>query len=233
MTLDNTNKTNEAAIQTYNLNTILPLQAAGATTANSIASYQLNTLLPLESDKATLDNSIATYNLNTMLPSQQLLVHEQMETAHAQTCNVRLDNNQTVTGAIGSQTTLMAVQTTVATEQAAQTTYTIANILPEQAKLIHEQMEVQHAQTCEVRLDNSETVTGLIGGQKSLYAQQVTSYQRDAEVKAVKIFTDAWITQKTMDDTTLPPTNFTNVALDEILSTIMTNNALGTPLAHV
>ena len=88
-----------------------------------------------------------------------------------------------------------------------------------------EQLEVQRAQTLDVRSD-STPVTGVLGKQKELYAQQITSYQRDAEVKAAKLFTDAWTVQKTIDEGLLPPTNFTNASLDPILTTIKTNNDL-------
>lgn len=104
--------------------------------------------------------------------------------------------------------------------------YNLANILPEQLKLVKEQIEVQHAQTSNTRMDGTTQVTGVLGKQKDLYTQQITSYQRDAEMKAVKVFTDAWITMKTIDEGLLPPTNFQNTSLDGILSRIKINNNL-------
>ncbi|MBQ5153795.1 hypothetical protein EGM85_11085, partial [Macrococcus caseolyticus] len=62
--------------------------------------------------------------------------------------------------------------------------------------------------------------------QKELYTQQITSYQRDAEVKAAKLFTDAWITQKTIDEGLTPPNGFTNASVDDVLSTVKRNNSL-------
>ena len=101
--------------------------------------------------------------------------------------------------------------------------YTYQNILPAQFRLVAEQGDQARAQTSNTRLDGA-TVAGVMGAQKALYAQQVTSYQRDAEVKAAKIFTDAWITQKTMDDGLLAPTGFTNSSIDTILTALKTNN---------
>jgi hypothetical protein len=46
-------------------------------------------------------------------------------------------------------------------------------------------------------------------------------------VKAAKLFTDAWITQKTMDEGLTAPNGFTNSVIDTILSSLRTNNALG------
>ena len=95
-----------------------------------------------------------------------------------------------------------------------------------QKALIIEQTEVQRAQTMNTRLDNATTVSGAIGKQKDLYTQQIASYIRDSELKAAKIFADAWITQKTLDEGLTAPTNFTNATVDIVLSKIRTNNSL-------
>lgn len=123
---------------------------------------------------------------------------------------------------------LITVQKTNATA-----TYNLASMLPQQLLnlqgqqvLIKEQMEAQRGQTLDNRSDGG-TVTGVMGKQKLLYAQQITSYQRDAEVKAAKLFTDAWITQKTMDEGLIPPNGFTNASVDTVLTALKTNNNLG------
>lgn len=104
--------------------------------------------------------------------------------------------------------------------------FNVNNMLPQQLKLVTEQTEAQRAQTLDARSDGA-SITGSIGKQKALYDQQITSYQRDAEVKAAKLFTDAWITQKTIDEGLVPPNGFTNSSLDPILTTLKTNNHLG------
>ena len=104
--------------------------------------------------------------------------------------------------------------------------FTNSNILPNQEKLLKEQVEVQRAQTMNNRSDGA-TVAGSIGKQKDLYTQQIDSYKRDAEVKAAKLFTDAWITMKTMDEGLLPPSNFENSSLNGILADIKTANNIG------
>lgn len=98
-------------------------------------------------------------------------------------------------------------------------------MLPQQLKLITEQTEAQRAQTLDTRTDGT-TVKGSVGKQKELYSQQITSYQRDAEVKASKLFTDAWITQKTIDEGLNPPNGFTNASIDTILTKLKSNNGL-------
>lgn len=104
--------------------------------------------------------------------------------------------------------------------------YQVDNILPAQKKLIGEQTEVQVAQTLDKRTDGI-TVAGSVGKQKDLYSQQITSYQRDSEVKAARPFIDAWITMKTTDETLLPPNGFTNTSLDQVLTKLKTENGFG------
>lgn len=103
--------------------------------------------------------------------------------------------------------------------------FQLNNTLPQQLKLLMEQTEAARAQTVNTRTDG-ETIVGLLGKQKDLYSQQITSYQRDAEVKAGKLFTDAWTVQKTIDEGLVPPPGFTNASVDEVLQTIKTNNNL-------
>ncbi len=104
--------------------------------------------------------------------------------------------------------------------------YNLDNMLPAQLAGVNEQKEAQRAQTMDTRSDGITAVTGQIGKQKALYDQQITSYQRDSEVKAAKMFVDAWITMKTIDEGVLPPDGFTNVSLDEVLTALKVNNGL-------
>ena len=103
--------------------------------------------------------------------------------------------------------------------------FNVNQMLPQQLKLITEQTESQRAQTLDTRTDGA-VVKGSVGKQKDLYTQQITSYQRDAEVKASKLFTDAWITQKTIDEGLNPPNGFTNASIDTILTKLKSNNGL-------
>lgn len=95
--------------------------------------------------------------------------------------------------------------------------------LKAQTDLINEQKEVQRSQTLDTRSDGA-TVKGTVGKQKDLYSQQVVSYQRDAEVKAGKLFLDGWITQRTTDEQLPPPANLSEANIDKALSKIRTAN---------
>lgn len=103
--------------------------------------------------------------------------------------------------------------------------FQLQEILPQQKLLLQEQTEAQRAQTADIRMDG-DTVLGVLGKQKDLYSQQITSYKRDAELKAAKVFADAWTVMKTIDEGLLPPTAFANSNLDVILGNISHNNEL-------
>ena len=103
--------------------------------------------------------------------------------------------------------------------------YNLDMIMPQQHELLVEQTEVQRAQTLDTRSDGI-TVVGAVGKQKDLYSQQIKSYQRDSELKAAKLFADAWTVQKTVDEGFVAPANFQNPSLDSVLGHIKTNNNL-------
>lgn len=105
--------------------------------------------------------------------------------------------------------------------------YNLMNIQPKQLALLNEQIESARAQTSNTRVDGVTPIQGVMGKQRDLYDQQITSYKRDGEVKAMKLFTDAWITQKTIDEGLLAPDAFTNASLNAMLEDIKTNNNLG------
>jgi hypothetical protein len=64
--------------------------------------------------------------------------------------------------------------------------------MPVQKLNLQEQAEAQRAQTMDTRSDGVTAVAGSVGKQNALYAQQVISYQKDAELKAGKVFSDIW-----------------------------------------
>jgi hypothetical protein len=161
-----------------------------------IATYTLGTMLPLQSAGLTLDNVGKTTNNSIAAYNLATLLPQQ---AAKLTADIAVQN-----------------------AQSANLTYTLTYLLPKQVTLVAEQGEVQRAQTLNTRSD-AATVAGLTGKQKDLYTQQITSYQRDIEIKAAKIFSDAWITMKTLDEGLAAPTGFGNTSLDEVLTTIKTN----------
>lgn len=154
--------------------------------------------------------------------AQAITARVGMETAKVQYAAV-------LTEALTSRANYALTKLKLATEDVtfASGEFQLNQILPQQKLLLVEQTEVQRAQTLDIRVDGS-AVVGVLGKQKDLYTQQITSYQRDAELKAAKVFADAWTVQKTIDEGLLPPDGFTNASLDPILNTLKTNNNLGT-----
>lgn len=117
-------------------------------------------------------------------------------------------------------------------QQLAQAVATVAN-LTAQLVTIKEQGEAARAQTMDTRTDGVTQIAGMVGKQKltadkqvALYDQQIVSYKRDAEVKMAKIFSDAWITMKSMDEGITAPTGFSNGSIDQILSMLKSNNGV-------
>lgn len=129
--------------------------------------------------------------------------------------------------ALVAEATFALTKMKIATESATydQAAFATNVVGPEQVLLIREQKESARAQTMDTRSDGA-TVVGAVGKQKDLYAQQITSYKRDAETKVAKIFSDAWITQKTLDEGLLPPNSFTNASIDAIMGELKTNLGL-------
>ena len=95
--------------------------------------------------------------------------------------------------------------------QFGQSEYQRLSILPSQKRVLDEQGEAQRAQTLDTRADNQArtggvngALQGMLGMQKALYTQQITTFKEEVKARAAKIFADLWITTKTVDDATWP-----------------------------
>lgn len=168
-------------------------------------------MLDSQMQTAEIERQVAEYTMENVLPWQAKLTQEQAEAARAQTVGNRSDGTP-VAGAIGWDNRTKE--------------FTWSNLLPAQHQMVLEQVEGARAQTLNTRTDGT-TVVGLIGKQKDLYTQQITSYQRDAEVKAGKMFIDSWVTQKTIDEGLLAPNALRNEAVNEVMNAIKVVNNLG------
>lgn len=167
------------------------------------AKYQLDTQMPLQTAGLTLDNAGKTLDNAGKTTANSIAAY-------------------TLSTMLPQQVAKLTADIAAQNAQVANLTYTLTYLLPKQVTLVTEQGEVQRAQTLDARSDGA-TVVGLTGKQKELYGQQITSYKRDIEVKSAKLFTDAWITMKTLDEGLAAPGNFSNASLDEVLNTIKTN----------
>ena len=133
--------------------------------------------------------------------------------------------------------TTLPLQTATAQYQRDTVQYTLAYTMPAQVQmltaqknLLLEQTEFQRAHTQDTRIDGTTAVAGAIGKQKLLYTQQITSYQRDSEVKSAKLFVDAWIVQKTIDEGYAVPAGFDITSMGKVLGKLKTVNGFVDPI---
>lgn len=105
--------------------------------------------------------------------------------------------------------------------------YNLEEILPTQKLNLQEQAEAQRNQTMDTRSDGTTPIAGSIGKQNSLYAQQVVSYQKDSQLKAAKVFSDVWITCRSIDEGFPLPTQFDTAATQAAMQAIIDANDLG------
>lgn len=91
-----------------------------------------------------------------------------------------------------------------------------------QGKLVLEQYEAQRGQT-RGTLSTGETVVGVLGAQTKLYEQQVTSYKRDGESKALKLLLDTWTARKTIDEGVAVPANIDTPAINTAVAAYLNN----------
>lgn len=103
--------------------------------------------------------------------------------------------------------------------------FQLNTMMPSQHQMVLEQIESQRAQTSDTRLDGVTNIAGLLGKQKDLYNQQIESYQKDSQLKAAKVFADAWTVMHTVSDTPAPDA-YMIPNISSILTKIQTENGL-------
>lgn len=108
--------------------------------------------------------------------------------------------------------------------------YQLDNLLPAQLVLVKEQAETARAQTLGTRSDGV-TVGGTLGKQTALYTQQIKSYANKDALDVVKLSTEAWTVQKTVDDATTPPAAFVNSEINIQMDNLRASTGLPTRVA--
>ena len=123
-----------------------------------------------------------------------------------------------VSGLLGKQKESIALD--VETKQ-----FNLDETMPVQLDLVKEQRESERSKTLNTRTDGA-TIVGSVGKQKDLYSQQIDSFIKDAKYKTTKMYLDGWITQKTLDEGLLAPTELQNTAINSVLAANRTENDL-------
>lgn len=192
----------------YTLNQILPQNRAGLVADVAIKNYSLNQLMPLQRQGLVWDNETKEYNVIQIMPQQRTGLITDNSTKSYQLTQILPESRL---GAIAERRIKE---------------YTREEMLPTQNRLVHEQMNVQRAQTSNTRRQygssESDPVTGVMGKQKELYDQQIDSYVKDGQYKAAKMFLDGWIVQKTANELTEAPEQLRNETVNEVMNRMQT-----------
>lgn len=203
----------EKAIQELQRDRIIPTQA-------DIADFTRDSLQPVELAQQQ-------HILNLRQPAETNLINEQIETQRANTLDTRQDGTTAISGVVGLQKRNLTSDADIKDYNLENTLPTQLTLLGEQITLTAEQGERERAQTMDTRSDGVTTVEGQIGKQKDLYDQQIDSFIKEAQHKTAKLYSDAWVTQKTLDEGLTAPTQFTNEEVNQVLAAVRGNNNLG------
>jgi hypothetical protein len=209
----------EASIKEYMNRVLQPIE-------KSTAEYNLNVSLPIKTDidefqrDSLLPVQLAQeqHKINFQMPAQTGLIKEQWESQRAQTLDTRTDNLTAVSGLLGKQKDSIV-------QDIASKVFNITYVLPVQLDLVKEQREAERSKTLNTRTDGA-IVVGSVGKQKDLYTQQIDSFVKDAKYKTAKMYLDNWITQKTLDENIIPPTELTAANAGTIMAAHRAANGL-------
>ena len=221
---------------------LVKLNQLQLTAQTNQTTYTTQHLLPAQLAQITGETSKINYEVLNILPKQGGLLTEQTLQVTAQTdgvtkTNVGIDTANSI--ASYNLATVLPKQQEILVEQLATAvvdkntkSYNLTNILPVQKLSLQEQAEAQRGQTMDTRSDGTTPIAGSIGKQNSLYAQQVVSYQKDSQLKAAKVFSDVWITCRSIDEGFPLPKQFdaedvANYATEKVFQAIIDDNDLG------
>lgn len=230
------------AMNQFQVDRILPAQAQAAEFNNheilplerTLKDIQANRIAVSEAENAEfnvtnmLPNALAQaqHILNVRQPLESEAIGEAIEKERAQTLDTRRDGLTAISGVVGLQKVNIDLDNDTKD-------YILANQLPKQVDLVTrqisltgEQTESERAKTLDVRTDGA-SVVGSVGKQKDLYTQQIDSFIKDSQHKTAKMYLDAWVTQKTLDEGLSAPTQLTNNEINEVLTNVRGNNNLG------
>lgn len=211
----------QVAQTTYQTTSLLPAELAQVTAQTSKVNYEVVNLLPKELEKSNKAIESLTAQISQTTAQKDQILYQTSAILPAQKTGIDKENDIK----IYQLNSVLPAQVAGMTADTAVKTYNKDFLMPSQKKLVDEQYEAQRAQTKDTRSDNS-AVTGSVGKQKQLYDQQIDSYKRDAESKVVKMLLDTWITQKSIDEGLVPPTQLADAQINSAMTKLRTNLTL-------
>lgn len=217
---------------TYELTEFMPVQLAGMTKDNEVKDAQIDSLV-LDGTVKTATVARMGYELSNILPAQLADIEAgtgakiaQRDQTLFETSSIlpaqrrKLDAEEAVV-----QYQLEALYPAQVEGISADTAGKAFNnefLLPAQLDSLREQTEGHRAKTMDTRTDGT-TVGGGMGAQKRLYEQQILSFQRDAESKAVKMMMDTWTVQRSTDADLAAPSQLNNSRIDSAVQKLRAN----------
>lgn len=218
----------EVDIADYQLVTMLPIEARKLETETHILDsqnqkleYEIINILPKEVDKLIGEIALIQANSSKVSADREGVIYNTTNILPAQKLNIEAETNVKTyqyTDLLPAQKENTAADTLIKE-------YNRITLLPVQTQLTQEQLEAKRAETLDTRTDGI-TVVGSIGKQKALYTQQIDSYQRDAEMKAAKMFMDTWVVRKQIDEGTSAFAAIQDTSLNTIMAKVKLNNGL-------
>lgn len=188
----------------------------------AVKSYQLLTVLPAEKLKLDAETRLVDDEASRVVAQKDNILAETASIIPARMANIAADTNVKDY----QHQNLMPAQVDKTVEERLMISYEKDFIKPAQLASINEQMEAHRAKTLDTRSDGTTPIAGAIGKQKDLHAQQITSYERDAETKVVKMILDTWITQKSVDENLPAPTSIQDSQINSALTALRNNLSL-------
>lgn len=113
------------------------------------AKYNLEVILPKQAASLDLDNQIKTYNIEHLLPLDKELKEVQIQAANKQILLVEAQISNTEADTLYKQAMAKAAELDAEVKE-----YTVKNLLPEQLSLLKAQIDVQAQQAASFRVNN-------------------------------------------------------------------------------
>lgn len=206
----------------YEIGSLMPAQFGNVQADTALKNYDVSFVMPQEVSRIQKQIDSITSDISLASARKDQVLYETASILPEQKLKIQADKNM----ADYQATSLMPAELGKITADTATSTYQKDHILPAQKESILEQMEAHRAKTQDTRSDGTTPIAGAVGKQKDLHAQQVTSYQRDAEAKLGKMILDTWITRKSIDDAAPTPNQIDTSAVGTLVDSLRNNLSL-------
>jgi hypothetical protein len=205
----------------YETTSIMPEQLNKLQKESAQVDYQTTSVLPKEVLRLQNQIDVGTAEISRVNAQEAQITYETASILPSQKANIDADKDIKVY----QLSDVLPSQVAKTDEETLGLNYTRLSIMPSQKDSIDEQVEAHRAKTLDTRRDGT-AIAGAIGKQKDLHQEQITSYKRDAETKAVKLMTDMAITSISVLDGGTVPDSMNNPSINSAFGTLKNNLGL-------